>query len=70
MVCLSDEEFRERRANVDSTLGSLALERLHPDQAALEILESFAAGELSVEDLDGAADELAARYRRAAAHAA
>lgn len=70
MADLSAAELRERRANVDSALGSLALEGLHPDQDALSVYEDFAAGRIDGDGLEHEIGRMVARYKRAATHAA
>ncbi|MBV8707393.1 MAG: antitoxin VbhA family protein [Acidobacteriaceae bacterium] len=58
---ISAEDKARRQQVVDSALGSLRLEGLEPSADALQILEQFKQGQISLDEMSQAIDGLYSR---------
>ena len=56
----NSSELADRRANVESALASFGMEGLEPDRETIAILENYAAGRMTLEEM-GAAIEVRVR---------
>jgi len=56
MSKISEEERIRRQNLMDSVLGTHAMEGMFPDEATLEIMRRYIAGEFSMEDFSAAMD--------------
>jgi len=63
VVALTPDELYDRRLAVESTIGTMRLENMKPDETAMQILNSYQLGRISIEELSRLLHEYSSTIR-------